>query len=988
MKRSVLQRKMFMKPPVKKAEGGILSLVEEGMGMEGEDDNYKDRRPDNIEIIANNLRGDIRSMDERYLELAQMVGESAFDTPEEVLALMQPQMAQQMAQQTMPPAANSPSPQGMQQISQGASQGAPQGAPSPGAPGMPMPPEQPQGIAALGAPEAPAQAPQPMAQAPVQRAAGSPPTGEFKTGQGLQIDITGVGSEPIRAYQASPRIDFGDTGTVKLDAMPETDFGTGIAGELDEYFEAGGDENTLLSALMNTGEGEKKDSGIASLSKKKGDYSDMLAMGARGLQMAGYGRSAEDEAKRAFAEQMELQKLASPWVRNRAAGSPPMGEEPYLSDVARNIPITDGAEPRLGGQGIRVPGAYPADDIYRSGEGMAKSRPLTYEELVERVRERENRTMGPRTRKFYEALRGMGIEPELFAPKIKKALDTVKSLPGMGKVGKVLGKIGPADAGIAVSGGALGYELLKGDDKPAPAPGPGVVPTLPNLPDGSPSAANQIPPMAGSPLGLEGGPPTEIPSVELRREEPVNPPVVEVDLTKPQEEPEPYREDAYTGDNVPPGDQIDTPSPADLTKKKGESDEDFRARVRARANIYKDLLGEDEESRKAKAYFLLAEAGLALAGAKGRNIGERISVGLKGLPSGFAKLASEKTQIDRAATSAAISAIEQQDRDEAKNLAAVKTALIRSMAKGPTDRDNKIASLTQVFQAGHNMPEEQAKQMAKLKVDGALVNDELGNERIGNANGQIVAYGPANQPINPENPAFIDPTYPFQVQNPSRPTPAMEPKQMSKLVEENEKLTSMLGQLQRAKTQLAGKIGPLNVLQRGLSKATVPWIGDLGPLTADEASTFAIDDLNKIIRGYKSVNADGGRVSNWEMQNNQSLEINTGSFFTAPAIELRKIIAMETEMINQIQKNKFRLNPRDGENVYRQMAVPPSGSKNDPIPANAFSTLGQYFSTMPGTTVYMKYALPDGKTKTVGITKQYYDQEMARQQQQRKPTAQ
>ncbi len=28
-------------------------------------------------------RGDIRSMDERYLELAQMVGESAFETPEE-----------------------------------------------------------------------------------------------------------------------------------------------------------------------------------------------------------------------------------------------------------------------------------------------------------------------------------------------------------------------------------------------------------------------------------------------------------------------------------------------------------------------------------------------------------------------------------------------------------------------------------------------------------------------------------------------------------------------------------------------------------------------------------------------------------------------------------------------------------------------------------------------------------------------------------------
>jgi hypothetical protein len=237
---SVLQRKMFMRPPVKKAEGGILSLIEESMGAEEGEDDYQDRRPDNIEIIANNLRGDIRSMDERYLELAQMVGEAAFDTPEEVLALMQPQLQQQMAQQGMPPAANSPSPQGMQQISQGVPQGAPPT--PPGAPGMPMAPEQPQGIAALGAPEASAEAPQPMAQEPVQRAAGSPPTGEFKTGQGLQIDITGVGSEPIRAYQAAPSIDFGDVSDVKLDAMPQT----GLTTELDAYFEAGGDDFSML----------------------------------------------------------------------------------------------------------------------------------------------------------------------------------------------------------------------------------------------------------------------------------------------------------------------------------------------------------------------------------------------------------------------------------------------------------------------------------------------------------------------------------------------------------------------------------------------------------------------------------------------------------------------------------------------------------------------------------------------------------------------
>jgi hypothetical protein len=66
----VMQRQMFMAigTPSKKGEQGILS------GMEDVQEGYEDRTPDNLEIIANNLRGDIRSMDERYLELASMVG--------------------------------------------------------------------------------------------------------------------------------------------------------------------------------------------------------------------------------------------------------------------------------------------------------------------------------------------------------------------------------------------------------------------------------------------------------------------------------------------------------------------------------------------------------------------------------------------------------------------------------------------------------------------------------------------------------------------------------------------------------------------------------------------------------------------------------------------------------------------------------------------------------------------------------------------------
>jgi hypothetical protein len=96
MKKSVLTRAMFMASPKKVESKGILSGIDDGEEL--------DRRPDDLEIIANNLRGDMRSMDERYLELAQMVGEAAFETPEEVITLMQAQMAQQQQPSTPAPA--------------------------------------------------------------------------------------------------------------------------------------------------------------------------------------------------------------------------------------------------------------------------------------------------------------------------------------------------------------------------------------------------------------------------------------------------------------------------------------------------------------------------------------------------------------------------------------------------------------------------------------------------------------------------------------------------------------------------------------------------------------------------------------------------------------------------------------------------------------------------------------------------------------------
>ena len=95
----------------------IDELMEEISGEEREEGDDADmarmmaRTPDSPEILMNNLRGDMRSIDARREELADLVGfREAEDTPEGVLTLLQPILAQQAAPAMPMPA---PMPQGM-----------------------------------------------------------------------------------------------------------------------------------------------------------------------------------------------------------------------------------------------------------------------------------------------------------------------------------------------------------------------------------------------------------------------------------------------------------------------------------------------------------------------------------------------------------------------------------------------------------------------------------------------------------------------------------------------------------------------------------------------------------------------------------------------------------------------------------------------------------------------------------------------------------
>jgi hypothetical protein len=147
MKEEILKRAMFAMPLSKEAQGtGIMSGFDMDEMDEDADTNADmeemppmARTPQNPEILMNTLRGDMRSVDARYMELAQMVGEeAAMETPPEVLAMLMGQMGAQQAgigalpqgQGMMPPGAGMPPPDQM---------GAPQPAPAMPQGGIPMP---------------------------------------------------------------------------------------------------------------------------------------------------------------------------------------------------------------------------------------------------------------------------------------------------------------------------------------------------------------------------------------------------------------------------------------------------------------------------------------------------------------------------------------------------------------------------------------------------------------------------------------------------------------------------------------------------------------------------------------------------------------------------------------------------------------------------------------------------------------------------------
>ena len=176
MKSKVLERKMFKnKEPEEVANPedvgimqGFIEMIsseeiDEKDAEEYETNRMMGRTPDSPEIIMNNLRGDMKSVDARREELADKVGYNvAMDTPDEVLALLQDKFAQEDQQGLAGLAAQGMPPGMMPGMMPGMPPGMPPGMMPAGGPPMLPPALPPEGIANLPTQQGPMPAPIPM----------------------------------------------------------------------------------------------------------------------------------------------------------------------------------------------------------------------------------------------------------------------------------------------------------------------------------------------------------------------------------------------------------------------------------------------------------------------------------------------------------------------------------------------------------------------------------------------------------------------------------------------------------------------------------------------------------------------------------------------------------------------------------------------------------------------------------------------------------
>jgi hypothetical protein len=785
MKKPVMQRSMFVAMTPKSESKGIISGFDEEM----ENEDYEDRTPENLEIIANNLRGDIRSMDERYMELAQLVGEAAFDTPEEVVALIQAQMGQgQQAPMTPPPTSG-------------------------GIAGLGAAPAVPQQQAGIVPEQPPAeeQPPVQMAQGGVvYRQAGSPPWGEIK-----------AVLDQFQSFPSAPPLGDYPEGARRLGFMKYLPQGT-----LASSGQVPPSSYVIPRAVLQQT--------VPMTGLLTGEAAQFLQSGAG--SPGGALPQQIPAALRASTAISEGMRNIVPFTReaSRALMSTPYGRgAAVLSGGAlAALPFLGGGkEPSGGPEFSEVPGV-DAQGRYRPVLRSVENMPGTAEEKA--------------------AVRQMG-------------LTNIQGL-GMADIGA-----GPTPEQV--------LNVTAPTEEPAAAAGPTTVPG-----------------------------PTRV-------------------------------------------------APAQVAPKSRT----FKERVQDRIDIYKDVLGDDENMRQAQALFLLAESALNVAGAKGRSVGERLTTGLKGLPSAMGALGAEKAKRDLAVRTAAVSAVEQEMAAEAKSGTQLAIRLMDLNA-----RNADINAVTQYLVETQGFSPEKANQVARLNKAGAIKTNEAGE--MVDLTGRIIS-SPFR--LSEGDVGFLpaDGSIPFVSVGKRTLVPAT-PKDRPALATELGNNQSMAAAIERVMQlpSFESMVGPIAKIQSGVTSVLTPFFGANIPFTdlaKDVQKNIARELRNELI----TLNArNTSRPSVWEQKQVEKFIADPDAILTSPEEFFGILNNFRVKAINRANEIEHQLTGQP----LKQLEYIPMGTSKDPLQAKDTAYLNEFFRLRPNGSIFIQ--LPNERAPRKFTAQEWFSQ--------------
>lgn len=386
---------------------------------------------------------------------------------------------------------------------------------------------------------------------------------------------------------------------------------------------------------------------------------------------------------------------------------------------------------------------------------------------------------------------------------------------------------------------------------------------------------------------------------------------------------------------------------AEQAKERSKADR-VRERFTELSPLYKELLGDDESSRKQQALLLLAEAGFKFAGSTKPTMGMALGEALSGMPAGMSALAAQKAEREAKLKAAALSQSIEDVGDEDK----AARALQLEMLKG----DYRIL-------------QEQAK-----GGKGMVIKDGGSGLRVAeDRNGSFLGYS-----IDPTDPTVkravtsrftLTPNNPFVTVGGEAPqAPETDKAARVTLLKKLRDLDTAVGLVENMKSNFTGAYGPGVWLSEFNNNILVP-ISPLNPNVQDAAKVAAINqDRNRFITLLASADTEGRTSVYAQERVDGIMPAPAGTFFQDAEVNAGRLNSLHALALNQRQEVLAQLGYVTQELTMR---APSTGTKNDPftLPAdeqgqtNMLRFLGGTLGRVadPNALVYIR--TPDGTVR-------------------------